>query len=127
MAGRPTKYDPAYCEQVIAAGEAGLSLRAFAGSLRVARSTINEWIGVHPEFAEAVETYKSVLGLAWELKQLKAIEEGSPPGAATLIIFGLKNLVSDEWRDKREVEHGGAVQFGRIEHIIIDPAPRPAD
>ncbi len=106
--GRPTKYDPAYCEQVIAAGERGLSLRAFAGQLRVARSSINEWMGEHPEFAEAVEVYKSVVGLAWEERQLKFVEEGGPHGASTLVIFGLKNMAADEWRDRREVEHTGA-------------------
>jgi hypothetical protein len=107
-AGRPTKYDPAYCEQVIQAGEFGLSLRAFAGQLRVARSTINEWMGEHPEFAEAIEIYKSVVALAWEERQRRAIFEGAPKGAQTLIIFGLKNMAADEWRDRREVEHTGA-------------------
>ncbi len=108
MTGRPTKYDPAYCEQVIAAGRRGLSLRAFAGQIEVARSTINEWMGEHPEFAQAVEIYKSVVGLTWEERQITLIEQGGPHGASTLVIFGLKNMASDEWCDRREVEHTGA-------------------
>lgn len=117
--GRPSSYDPAYCAQVIAAGERGLSLKAFAGQIRVARSTINEWIGAHSEFAEAVEVYKAVVALAWEERQLLAITEGAPKGASTLIIFGLKNMASDEWRDKREVEHSGEVQ---VDHSDTDLA-----
>jgi hypothetical protein len=31
----------------------GFSLTAFAGSISVARSTINEWMAANPEFSEA--------------------------------------------------------------------------
>ena len=52
--GRPTKYDPAYCDDVEAEMGNGLSLTAFAGVIGVSRSTINEWIDANPEFSEAV-------------------------------------------------------------------------
>src|SRR5690606_23308563 len=48
--GRPTKYDPAMCEQVIELGEAGKSKAQIARSLGVTRETIDIWAREHQEF-----------------------------------------------------------------------------
>jgi len=102
--GRPTKYRPEYCEQVIAVADEGLSLTAFAGKIRVARSTINVWMEQFPEFGEAVEVHKAVRMLYLESTLLKG--ESSPK--VTACIFALKNA-SDEWREKVDHAHSGAV------------------
>lgn len=101
--GRPTKYDPKFCQQVIDTMNEGLSLSAFAGDISVSRSTINEWMGVHPEFSEAVRVGKMKRTAALERGMLAA---GSGP-AVTARMFALKNADPEEWRDKREHEHSG--------------------
>lgn len=111
-AGRPTKYDPAYCEQVITAGDAGLSLTAFAGRIRVARSTINKWMDEHAEFAEAVDIAKAVRTLYLEDQLLVG-----DPKRVTAHIFALKNAAPDEWRDRREVAHSGTISH---EHALAE-------
>lgn len=116
-AGRPTKYDPAYCEQVIAAGDENLSLTAFAGLIGVARSTINEWMGEHPEFEAAVAVHKAKRTLCLERAGNTIIREGGGQGSSTLVIFGLKNVDPDEWRDRREVEHSGTISH---EHALAE-------
>lgn len=105
--GRPTKYDPMYCDMVEDEMKRGLSLTAFAGLIGVARSTINEWMAQNPEFSEAVGRAKAKRLLFWERQGLSVAESGGPGGQATMIIFGLKNMGGDEWKDKHDVEHTG--------------------
>lgn len=52
-AGRPSDYDPAFCEQVIEFGKEGLLPVSMAVRLGVTKSTIHLWAKVHPEFSDA--------------------------------------------------------------------------
>ena len=103
--GRPTKYDPAYCDQVIDFCMAGKSLTAFAGSIRVARSSLNEWASVHPDFSEALNIAKACACNAWEDRNLRVGDEGK--GNPALVIFALKNFGADDWREKQPDEDAG--------------------
>lgn len=101
--GRPTKYKPEYCERVIDHMKDGASLTSFAAEIEVARSTINEWMGNYPEFSEAVKKGKAKCASWWE----RLGREGAQGGDVnpTLVIFGLKNMAADDWRDKQEIDH----------------------
>lgn len=52
-AGRPTKYDPKYCEMLIEHRSQGFSMESFAAKIGVNRDTLLEWARVHPEFSGA--------------------------------------------------------------------------
>jgi transcriptional regulator with XRE-family HTH domain len=112
--GRPTKYDPAYCDQVEAVMGEGYSLSAFAGKIGVSRSTINEWMEHHAEFSEAVSRSKVKRLAHWEETALKVAKEGGGAGSATVVVFGLKNMGDDEWADVQRTEmtgkDGGAIK-----------------
>lgn len=83
----------------------GASIASFAAEIGVARSTINEWMEQHPQFSEAVKIAKAKCAAWWERQgRLLAVNGG---GNATLVIFGLKNMAEDDWKDKREVAHSG--------------------
>lgn len=101
-AGRPTKYLPAYCDLVIEHMSEGASLTSFAAEIGVARSSINEWMEANPEFSEAVKIAKAKCAAWWE--KLGRVNAVSGDGNATLVIFGLKNMGAEDWRDKQEVE-----------------------
>jgi len=116
--GRPTKYDPAYCDEVIEHCRDGASLTSFAASIAVARSTINEWMEHHAEFSEAVKVAKAVCASWWEKTARANARDGG--GNATLCIFGLKNMAADDWRDKIETEHSGGVTVTKIERQFVD-------
>ncbi len=103
--GRPSLYDPAFCDQVVSHMAEGASLTSFAAEVDVARSTINEWMEQHPEFSEAVKRAKAKCAAWWEKRGRDGAEKGAQPGANTLIIFGLKNMAPDEWSDKQEIDH----------------------
>jgi hypothetical protein len=56
--GQPTKYDPAYCDQVIEWGKQGYSREMIAGELDVSWNTLINWMEAHPDFLAALETAK---------------------------------------------------------------------
>ena len=123
-AGRPTDYDPAYCDAAREFLKDGYSLTAFAGSIGVARSTVYKWVDEYPEFSDAIKSGQAGAVYWWEERARHMAATGE--GNATAIIFGLKNRASDEWRDISRQEHSGpdgapiqATQ--RIERVIVDP------
>lgn len=126
VAGRPSKYDPAFCDQMIAFCRQGYSLTAFAGSIGVSRETISEWDRVHPEFSVATKIAKAAAALKWEERAGKVGERGGGPGTAQMIVFALKNMAAADFRDKIENTHsgpdGGPIEVRRIERVIVDPA-----
>jgi DNA-binding XRE family transcriptional regulator len=106
-AGRPSKYDPAYCEQIVGHLAEGASIASFAAEIGVARSTINQWAEDNPEFSEALKVGKAKCAAWWEERLRDIAKQGGGPGASTAVIFGLKNMAADDWRDKQEHEHSG--------------------
>jgi hypothetical protein len=118
--GRPTKYRPEYCDQVIAHMKEGASLTSFAAELCVARSTINEWMANNPEFSESVKIGKAACAAWWE--RLGRNNAMSGDGNATLVIFGLKNMAPEDWRDRREFEHSNPDGSLAPTKIIIQAA-----
>ena len=64
--GRPSKYDPAYRDIVIAMGRRGKSRIQMAAALRVNRDTLSEWAKVHPEFKEAMDFALTCAQAWWE-------------------------------------------------------------
>lgn len=112
--GRPSLYDPIYCEQLVAHMEDGASVNSFAASIDVCRATINVWANEHPEFLEALSRGKAKCAAWWEKTGRSVASTGT--GNASMVIFGLKNMSSDDWRDKTEVEHG--VSDSMVERIL---------
>lgn len=51
--GRPTKYKPEYCEQLIEHMAAGNSFWSFAGKVRVSFETLDNWTKQNEDFMEA--------------------------------------------------------------------------
>lgn len=102
-AGRPSLYREAYCDLVIEHMTEGASLTSFAAEIGVSRDTVTEWCKQHEAFSLAVKIGKSKCAAWWEkLGRSNAI---SGQGNATLVIFGLKNMSPDDWREKQEVDH----------------------
>jgi hypothetical protein len=104
-AGRPTTYKSEYCEAVVEHMAEGASLTSFAASVGAARSTINEWMEHNEEFSEAVKKGKARCAAWWEKIGRAQALDGK--GNATLVIFGLKNMAAEDWRDKTQTEHSG--------------------
>ena len=102
--GRPSKYSPAYCDEIIAAGEQGLSLTAAAGIIGVDRSTIDYWRDEFSEFSLACKKAQA--------KRTLFLEKGmiSPAATGPMVTarrFALANAAPEEWREKVTQEHTG--------------------
>lgn len=122
---RPTDYDPAFCDQIVAffnkepwtEHERTITRRDgsiveetyrlpaelptlanFACQIGVHRDTLNEWGRVHPEFSDAVKMAKAHQERILVSNGLCGLYEG-PFG-----IFTAKNILG--WRDKSEIELG---------------------
>jgi len=124
--GRPTKYDPAYCQQLIDHMADGASVGSFCAEIDVARATINLWASQHPEFMEALSRGKAKAQAWWE-KVGRGIAMGED-GNASMCIFGMKNMGGDDWQEvtKRELtgKNGGPIEqeVRSVERTIIDPS-----
>lgn len=105
--GRPSKYKPEYCEQIIKFCSEGYSITGFAGSIGVCRDTIVEWARVHPEFSLAVQAAKAAAAYSYEKDAKRIRTDGGGPGSATIVLFGLKNMAPDDYSDKQQLEHSG--------------------
>ena len=64
--GRPSKYDSAYCEQVIELGKIGKSTEAIGAILGVGTKTLYNWRDQFPEFLHALELAKEFELQWWE-------------------------------------------------------------
>ena len=62
--GRPTLYDPVYCEKVIELGKLGKSIEQIASNIGVSTRVMFDWKEKHPEFLHALEQAKE-LELDW--------------------------------------------------------------
>lgn len=102
-AGRPTKYDPKYCEEVVEYMRDGYSVTAFAGHIGVARSTVFKWADEHEEFSDSLKTAQAMAAQWWEDRLRDVAMTGT--GNATAAIFGVKNRSSEDYKDKRETDH----------------------
>ena len=64
--GRPSLYDPKYCEEVITLGKIGKSSEAIGAILGVGTATLYRWRDEHAEFREALELAKEFELHWWE-------------------------------------------------------------
>lgn len=103
--GRPSTYNPAFCDQIVEFMGQGYSLTAFAGKIGVHRETLLNWAAEHPEFFDAVKRGKAARVMKLEETLLK----GETGPKVTSHIFALKNADPDEWKDKQEVGLSGSV------------------
>lgn len=102
--GRPSKYDPAFCEMLLDHMWKGNSFQSFAAELGVSIDTIYEWAKVHTDFSESKKQ-----GQGFEIAYWERILRGGAQGSlkdfsATATIFALKNKAPAFYRDKIHVD-----------------------
>ena len=88
--GRPSKYDPRYCAEMVEFCRRRHSITGFAGKIGVGRETLAEWGRVHPEFSVALNAAKAAATLGYEESV------GTIPPAIS--IFGMKNMAPDDYK-----------------------------
>lgn len=126
MAGRKTKYNKIYCEQVEKLCKLGLIDTELAEYFGVSEKTLNTWKSRYPEFLQSIKRgkaladanvaeklYQRATGYSHPDVDIKAYEgniietpviKHYPPDTVAAI-FWLKNRQKKNWRDKQVVEH----------------------
>ena len=124
--GRPSSYDPAYCEQVVELGKQGASVVEMAAEIGVCRATLEEnWPAAHPEFLEAFTRAKLHSQAWWEKTGRVGMIENSIN--ASIWSRSMAARFPRDWREVKGTEltgkDGGAIEtVGKVERVIIDPS-----
>lgn len=136
MAGRPTKYNESFNEQVEKLSKLGATDAELADFLNIAESTLNDWKLDYPEFSESIKRgkiladsnvadrlYQRAMGFEHDSEEIK-IADGEVvrvpirkiyPPDSTAAIFWLKNRRSKEWREKQEIDQKTTLKDERID------------
>lgn len=99
--GRPSKYDPAFCERVIAMGAEGKGVAEWASAFGVAKQRIYDWKEAHPEFRDAITRAETECQSWWE----SAGRVGMVSDKFNSAVWQ-KNMncrFRDDWRDQTDV------------------------
>lgn len=132
--GRPSKYDPAYCPQLVEHMTNGGSLTSFAHNIGINKDTVYEWAKVHADFSDALKRGQGALEKWFEglfqrmaagqlpprVKTRTTNPDGTktetfeyPAGNAAAAIFMAQNMI--HWRNRKDIqltgEDGGPVKY----------------
>ena len=139
---RPSKYKAEFVAQAEKLCRHGATDIEIADFFEVDVRTLYRWKGEHEVFCQALKAGKDVSderverslfsranGYEHDEVDIRVvanqvvqtpIRKFYPPDT-TAAIFWLKNRRPQEWRDKQEVEHGGTIQYQRIQREIVKP------
>lgn len=65
-AGRPTSYNPGFCQEVMDLGKQGKSITQMAAALDVCKDSLYEWEKTIPEFSDALKRARQLSQAWWE-------------------------------------------------------------
>ena len=101
--GRPTKYKPEMCDQVIEIMKEGASLVEVAAKIGVCEDTIHEWKKTNPAFSESIKKGVRLSAAWWEERGRTSLE--NKDFSYTGWYMNMKNRFG--WKDKQETQHTG--------------------
>lgn len=106
-AGRPTKYDPTYCERVVEFGKQGMSVVEMADELDVSRNTLETlWPAANPEFMEALARSRDASQAWWEKQGRLGLS--ADKFQASLYSRSMAARFPRDWREVKGTELTGA-------------------
>lgn len=100
--GRPSKYEPKFCQMLIDHMAGGLSFESFAAVIKVNQDSLHEWVKVYTEFSEAKKVAWAQNQLFYEKMGVAGMAGKIPGFNSTTWIFNMKNRF--KWRDKQPEE-----------------------
>lgn len=109
--GRPTKYNPSYCQKLIDFLSQGYSLEAFCGHVSLSKETLYRWFEEYPEFSNAKKEAMTKCRAFWEKIGIDSATGKNTKSNSTTWIFNMKNRFG--WKDKAEIDnnHSGSLDL----------------
>ncbi len=150
LGGRPSKYDPLFCETAFTLASQGATDIEIADALSVHVSTYYRWRAEHEEFREATAAgkeaaderveaslYHRAVGYSHDAVKifmpagatkpvLAKYREHYPPDTTAASLW-LRNRRPDKWRDKQEVEHNATGELAAFMQRIAEHGRRVHD
>lgn len=83
----------------------GLSNKQVAENMGITEDTFYKWVSRFSEFAEAIKKGRTVIVNHLENALVKRALEGD----TTALIFALKNMDAEHWRDRKETAVSGSL------------------
>jgi hypothetical protein len=99
--GRPTDYDPKFCDMLLEHMRNLHSFESFAAEANVCRATLYDWCKAHPEFLDARKKGRDIAQKGLE-NVGKGLMTGKIKGNVAAWIFYMKNMTN--WRDDPNTE-----------------------
>jgi len=124
--GRPTTYDPAYCDQIVALGKEGLSRWQIASKLNIGWRNLQNWEGAHDDFRAALEEARLDSLCYWEeLAQNHMVENPGGPRLNTgLWSRSMSARFPDQYRENSKLEvtgkNDGPIQVDMVHDFSQD-------
>lgn len=122
-AGRPSDYQPEFCDQVIELGKIGYSPAQMAAHFDIARDTLNNWAEAHPEFLAALNRAKVHCQAWWEAKGMDGLDK--PGFNAAVWKKSVEARFREDYTERQEQTHKGDPNnpiVHRVEMVIVDPS-----
>lgn len=126
--GRPTKYEPEFCNIAASACARGATINDLAGILKVNRTTIFRWMALHQEFSDSIRIAKEIAdervgfslyerAVGYSYNSVKIFNDKDNGVTVVPYVehvlpdvnaqrFWLTNRKPDDWREKKEVTGG---------------------
>ena len=106
-AGRPSEYDPAYCERIIELGEGGASIAEMAYELGCCKNTLTAWANANEEFLNAFTRAKMASQVWWERKGRAGMEKSGSEFQGNIWSRNMAARFPDDWREVKGAEITG--------------------
>lgn len=117
--GRPSKYKPEFCEQILELGRQGKSIAQMAAAFDVDKASIYDWAAAHEEFSTALARAKTYSQTWWEDKAQQNL--GTRDFNAQLWLKSVASRFRDDYTEKQVTEvsgpDGGAIKTETVTKI----------
>ena len=127
--GRPTKYKPEYCEEVLKMAAEGMSMAEYAAAFGVDRPTLYDWKEQHVEFSTALTRAKALEQSWWEREARLNVKNRE--FNANLWYRCAAARFRDDYTERKETAvtgaDGGAIKIEQTQKIDarqLDPSER---
>lgn len=121
--GRPTKYRPYMCEQVIEWGKLGKSRAWMCAQLDISHRTLLDWEATNEDFAQALTRAEMHAQAHWE--DLGHDNIKAPTFQSSVWSRSMAARFPKTWRETSRQEQtgpdGGPIQVAKVERVIVDP------
>jgi len=117
--GRPSKYKPEYCEQIIELGKQGKSIAQMAAAFDVDKASVYRWADEEETFRTALARARTYSQTWWEDKAQQNL--GTRDFNAQLWLKSVASRFRDDYTEKQVTEvsgpNGGAIKTESVTKI----------